>query len=70
MKCKSTSLLLVIFRSSFKIYFHFRNSGNEHVDVETIGHTPPLFYNSAKINENIETDEMPDFEDNWMDKVD
>ena len=50
--------------------FHFRNSGGEHLDVETIGHTTPLFYNSAKINEQLDNDDMPEFEDNWMDKVD
>ncbi|XP_065211118.1 KAT8 regulatory NSL complex subunit 3 [Planococcus citri] len=49
---------------------HETTSGNEHIDVETVGHTPPLFYNSAKINELVENEEMPEFEDNWMDKVD
>lgn len=51
-------------------YIFSINSGYDDVDVETVDHSPPLFYNSSKMNEQIaETDENAEFEDNWMDKI-
>lgn len=50
------------------IYF---SSNSEFVDIETLDHDPPLFFNSEKINEQVnDKSESTKYDENWADKID
>lgn len=43
---------------------------DEYVDVETLDHDPPLYFNSEKLNDQLDKSETAEYDAHWTEKVD
>lgn len=43
---------------------------DEYVDIETLDHSPPLYFSSEKLNEQLDKSDPREYDANWMDRVD
>ncbi|XKL69044.1 hypothetical protein PGB90_006813 [Kerria lacca] len=46
------------------------SSNSEYVDVETLDHPAPLYFDPEKLNEQLRDNEAAEYDENWADKVD